>query len=97
MERVNHSQHYVGINDENTKQAESFFSRFRRMQLGQYHKFGNFYLNRYANEAAYREDTRRTSNGEIFFNIIERYAEKPLSRHIAGYWQDNKKQAETLI
>jgi len=97
MERVNHSQHYVGYNDENTNQAESFFSRFRRMQLGQVHKFGNMYLNRYANEAAYREDTRRKSNGEIFFNIIERCADKPVSRHFKGYWQGNKKQVETLI
>ena len=67
------------------------------MQLGQYHKFGNMYLNRYANEAAYREDTRRVSNGEIFFNIMERAADKPVSRHFNGYWQGNKKQVETLI
>ena len=97
MERVNHSKEYVGANGESTNQAESFFSRFRRMQLGQYHKFGNMYLNRYANEAAYREDTRRVSNGEIFFNIMERAADKPVSRHFNGYWQGNKKQVETLI
>lgn len=97
MERVNHSKEYVGANGENTNQAESFFSRFRRMQLGQVHKFGNLYLNRYANEAAYREDTRRQSNGEIFFNIMERCADKPVSRHFKGYWQGNKKQIETLI
>jgi len=97
MERVNHSEHYVGPNDESTNQAESFFSRFRRMQLGQVHKFGLLYLNRYANEAAYREDNRRKSNGETFFNIMERAAAKPVSRHFAGYWQGNKKQAETLI
>jgi transposase-like protein len=97
MERVNHSKHYVGANGENTNQAESFFSRFRRMQLGQVHKFGNLYLNRYVNEAAFREDTRRKSNGEIFFNFMERCTDRCVSRHFAGYWQGNKKQVETLI
>lgn len=44
---------------------------FRRMQYGQTHKFGNLYLANYANEAAYREDTRRLPNGEIFMDIEE--------------------------
>ena len=97
MERVNHSQHYVGPQGQNTNQAESFFSRFRRMQLGQVHKFGNLYLNRYANEAAYREDSRRQSNGAIFGDIVKRCATSGQSRHFAGYWQGNKKRAETLV
>jgi len=97
MERVNHSVEYMGKNGENTNQAESFFSRFRRMQLGQVHKFGNLYLNRYANEAAYREDTRRNSNGDIFRDVMTRCAGSHVSRDFAGYWQGNKKQGETLI
>lgn len=97
MERVNHSVEYMGKNGENTNQAESFFSRFRRMQIGQVHSFGNLYLNRYANEAAYREDTRRQSNGEIFGNIMKRCATAHVSRDFCGYWQGNKKQGETLI
>jgi len=31
MERVNHSIEYMGKSGENTHQAESFFSRFRRI------------------------------------------------------------------
>jgi len=96
-ERVNHSKEYVGINGESTNQAESFFSRFRRMQIGQMHSFGNLYLNRYANEAAYREDTRRRSNGDIFTDIVSRCAKSAVSRHFCGYWQGNKKPMETLI
>jgi len=96
-ERVNHSKEYVGINGESTNQAESFFSRFRRMQIGQMHSFGNLYLNRYANEAAYREDTRRRSNGDIFTDIVSRCAKSEVSRHFCGYWQGNKKPMETLI
>ncbi len=97
MERVNHSVEYVAKCGANTNQAESFFSRFRRMQLGQVHKFGNLYLNRYANEAAFREDTRRNSNGDIFKDVMGRYATAHVSRDFCGYWQGNKKQIETLI
>jgi len=97
MERVNHSIEYMGKNGENTNQAESFFSRFRRMQVGQTHNFGNLYLNRYANEAAYREDTRRKSNGQIFSDVMSRCATSHVSRDFCGYWQGNKKQGETLI
>ena len=97
MERVNHSIEYSGPNGENTNQAESFFSRFRRMQVGQIHKFGNLYLNRYANEAAYREDSRRQSNGSIFGDILKRCATSHVSRDFCGYWQGNKVVAETLI
>jgi len=96
-ERVNHSKMYVGPLGENTNQAESFFSRFRRMQLGQTHKFGNLYLDRYANEAAYREDTRRRPNGDIFQDIMFRCANTKESREFRGYWQNNKRHTENLI
>ena len=42
------------------------------MEIGQTHKFGTRYLANYANEAAYREDTRRLSNGEIFRDILSK-------------------------
>lgn len=65
MKRVNHAKYYTAPDSSNTNQAESFFARFRRMQYGQTHRMSNLYMDRYANEAAYREDTRRISNGEI--------------------------------
>jgi len=87
--RVVHAVNYVGPNGENTNQAESFFSRFRRMQYGQVHRMDNKYMDRYANEAAFRENTRRQSNGEIFASIVGRCAMSPPSRDFAGYWQGN--------
>ena len=90
MKRVNHQERYKGKNGECTNQAESYFSRFRRMQHGQIHKMGNQNVAAYANEIAYREDTRRTSTGEIFADIISRCAKKPTSRNWCGYWQGNK-------
>ena len=94
--RVIHARHYSGPNGENTNQAESYFSRFRRMQYGQVHRMDNLYMDRYANEAAYREDTRRISNGEIFSDIMTRCATSTVSRDFAGYWQGNKRQAESI-
>lgn len=50
--RVNHSIEYRSDAGVTNNLAESYFSRFRRMQYGQCHKFGNLYLANYANEAA---------------------------------------------
>lgn len=96
MKRVNHEKYYSAPDGSNTNQAESFFARFRRMQFGQMHKMSNLYMDRYANEAAYREDTRRISNGEIFSDIMKRCAKSSVSRDFAGYWQNNKRLRENL-
>ena len=94
--RVNHSVEYRAPDGTTNNQAESFFSRFRRMQYGQCHKLGNLYLVNYANEAAYREDTRRWTNGTIFRDITGKCAHTKTSCNWCGYWQGNKRQAERL-
>jgi transposase-like protein len=94
--RVNHALEYrsdIGITN---NLAESYFSRFRRMQYGQTHKFGNLYLANYANEAAYREDTRRWSNGDIFRDIVKKCAATKTHSDWCGYWQGNKRLQERL-
>jgi hypothetical protein len=72
-------------------QAESYFSRFRRMEIGQTQQFGTRYLANYANEAAYREDTRRCTNGEVFHHILTMCARTLTYREWCGYWQGNKR------
>jgi len=94
--RVNHSVEYRADDGTTNNLAESYFSRFRRMQYGQTHKFGNLYLANYANEAAYREDTRRQPNGTIFVDITRKCAHTQTSRDWCGYWQGNKRLAERL-
>lgn len=74
--------------------AESYFSCFRRMQYGQGHKFGNLCLASYANEAAYREDTRRESNGAIFMDIVKKCARTRAHHDWCGYWQGNRRTEE---
>ncbi|MGD9788041.1 MAG: transposase, partial [Sulfuricellaceae bacterium] len=94
--RVNHQQEYRADDGTTNNLAESYFSRFRRMQYGQVHKFGNLYLANYANEAAYREDTRRWSNGQIFRDIVKKCARTRTHHDWCGYWQGNKRQQERL-
>ncbi|MDE2599720.1 MAG: IS1595 family transposase [Rhodocyclaceae bacterium] len=95
--RVNHQEAYRADDGTTNNLAESYFSRFRRMQVGQVHKFGNLYLNNYANEAAYREDTRRWSNGEIFEDIGKKCVRTRTHRDWCGYWQGNKRSEERLV
>lgn len=96
MRRVNHQQAYRADDGTTNNQAESYFSRFRRMEIGQTHKFGLRYLANYANEAAYREDTRRHSNGEIFRDILVKCTRTQTHRDWCGYWQGNKRLQERL-
>jgi transposase-like protein len=96
MKRVNHSVEYKSEDGACNNQSESYNSRFRRMQYGQCHKISNLYLSNYANEIAYREDTRRMSNGAIFSDIFSKCLSTPVSNEFCGYWQGNKRVAERL-
>jgi transposase-like protein len=94
--RVNHSLEYRTDDGITNNYAESFFSRFRRMQRGQHHHISNRYLDNYANEAAYREDTRLNPNGSIFNDLARKCLMTRSSRDWCGYWQGNKRQGERL-
>ena len=96
MRRVNHQREYRAADGTTDNQAESYLSRFRRMQIGQHHQFGLSHLANYANEAAYREDTRRWSNGAIFYDILTKCARTPPHRDWCGYWQGNTRRPERL-
>ena len=84
--RVNHS---VTFKDEDacTNQAESYFSRLRRMEIGTHHHVSGRYLQSYANEAAWREDNRRKPNGTLYVLAAAAAIGHPVSREWKGYWQ----------
>ena len=63
MKRINHQEAY-SLNGACTSWAEEFFSRMRRAEIGHHHHIAGAYLLRYAQEASWREDNRRISNGE---------------------------------
>jgi transposase-like protein len=84
--RVNHS---VAFMDEGvcTNQAESYFSRLRRAEVGTHHHIAGPYLNAYANEMAWREDHRRVANGNQAALVVGAAMACRQSRNWAGYWQ----------
>ena len=84
--RINHS---VAFMDEDvcTNQAESYFSRLRRAELGQHHHISGAYLHAYAAEMAWREDHRRVPNGTLFTAVVDAAMNAPVSRQWKGYWQ----------
>jgi transposase-like protein len=63
MKRINHEEAY-SLNGACTNWAEEFFSRMRRAEIGHHHHLAGPYLLRYAQEASWREDNRRVSNGD---------------------------------
>lgn len=84
--RVNHSEAY-SLNGVCTNQAESYFSRLRRMVGGQHHHVSPQYLHQYAAHAAWLEDHRRESNGALAGRIVRNAMAAPVSRTWKGYWQ----------
>ena len=63
MKRINHDEAY-SLMGACTNQAESFFSRIRRGEMGHHHHISGPYLVRYALESAWRENNRRADNCE---------------------------------
>ena len=86
VDRINHTDAY-SLNGACTNQAESYFSRLRRMVVGQHHKVSPQYLHQYANQAAWLEDNRRTSNGGLAHGLVANAMGCPVSRAWKGYWQ----------
>ncbi len=84
--RINHSEAY-SLDGVCTNQAESYFSRLRRMVRGQHHHVSARYLHAYADHAAWLEDHRRMSNGALAHRVGGLAMAHPVSRQWAGYWQ----------
>jgi transposase-like protein len=83
--RINHEEAYSD-GDACTNQAESFFSRLRRAEIGTHHHISGRYLSAYASEMAWREDNRRVSNGELYLMAANASLAHPVSRQWKGYW-----------
>ncbi len=85
--RVNHSLEFQDEGKADTNQAESYFSRLRRAEIGTHHHISGRYLNAYANEMAWREDNRRQPNGRLYLLAASAALTHPVSREWKGYWQ----------
>jgi hypothetical protein len=86
MKRINHQEAY-SLDGACTNWAESFFSRLRRGEIGHHHHVAGPYLLRYAQEASWREDCRRLSNGEQVQRVTGLALASKQSIDFCGYWQ----------
>jgi transposase-like protein len=86
IKRINHKEAY-SKDGACTNQAESFFSRLRRAEIGIHHHIAGRYLDAYAVEMAWREDCRRESNGTQYTMVMGAVAVAPKSDQWRGYWQ----------
>jgi transposase-like protein len=86
IKRINHKEAY-SKDGACTNQAESFFSRLRRAEIGTHHHIAGRYLSAYAAEMGWREDNRRQPNGNQFSMIVGAIAMTPKSATWCGYWQ----------
>ena len=92
MRRINHQEAY-SLDGACTNWAESYFSRLRRAEAGHHHTISGPYLLRFAQEAAWREDNRRVSNGEQVQRVAHLAMSRKPSVDFSGYWQRHIKTA----
>jgi transposase-like protein len=86
MKRINHLEAY-SADGACTNQAELYFSRLRRAEVGIHHHIAGAYLLRYAQESSWREDNRRVSNGDQVNRIAHLALKRGKSVDFTGYWQ----------
>jgi hypothetical protein len=89
VNRINHQEAY-STDEACTNAVESFFSRIRRGEAGHFHHISGPYLHRYAQEAAFREDRRRDSNGEQVRATVRLALAAKQSPAFCGYYQRHK-------
>jgi ISXO2-like transposase domain len=89
LHRINHQEAYSLRDDvqTHTNNAEGFFSRMRRGEIGHHHHVAGPYLIRFAQEAAWREDHRREPNGGQVDRLVALAMANRPSVDFCGYWQ----------
>ncbi len=86
MKRINHQEAY-SLDGACTNEAEGYFSRLRRGEIGIHHHIAGAYLLRYAQESSWREDNRRVSNGDQVSRVAALAMRRGKSVDFTGYWQ----------
>jgi transposase-like protein len=90
LHRINHQEAYSLPGEVYTNNAESFFSRMRRAEIGHHHHVAGPYLIRFAQEAAWREDHRKEPNGFQVDRLVGLAMRNKPSVDFCGYWQRSR-------
>src|SRR5471032_981423 len=97
VSRIDHSKLYSTGAGVYTNNAEEFFSRMRRAEIGHHHHIAGTYLVRYAQESAWREDHRRVANGQQVKAVATLAMAAPVSVDWCGYWQRSRVAGEATL
>jgi hypothetical protein len=87
MHRINRQEAYSLDDGIHSTNAESFFSRMRRAEIGHNHHVAGPYLIRFAQEASWREDHRKDPNGYQVDRVVALAMRNKPSVDFCGYWQ----------
>lgn len=92
---VNHGVEYATSKGVSNKQAENFLLRLRRMIIGQVHRVTPKYMLDYANEVAWREDTRRCSTTAQLDHLLGSALRTAESLWWRGYWPGHHREGRS--
>ncbi len=84
----------TGVND---NQAESYFSRLRLYAVGVARRMESKYAMDIAVEMAWRDDTRKLTEGQKLAHLTKAVFSSGLSRWWRGYWQGFNRPGEILF
>lgn len=96
-EAVRHGREYVRADGVNDNQAESYFTRLRRWELGVGHGVHRTYLADYAAEMGWREDHRRHTIRQQVEGLLTKALRLGHSRWWRGYYQGKRRGKEILM
>jgi hypothetical protein len=94
---VNHAVEFSAEDGTNTNQAESYFSRARRLVIGQIHQITPKFMLDYMNEVAWRDDMRRNKPSKIAAYLVSSMLQLPQSRWWARYSHGHRRPHELLF
>lgn len=94
---VNHKYEFSNDKGVNENQAESYFSRLRRAEVGVYHRITPKYMDDYAAEMAWREDVRRKNTAEQLYDLGSRVMRTGPSKDWRNYSLGQGRKDEKLF
>jgi transposase-like protein len=94
---VDHGVEFSNERGANTNQAESYFTRARRMVLGQIHRLHPKFMMDYMNEVAWREDFRRRKPSERAAHLVSCALQLAPSDWWCRYFQGVRREFEILF
>ena len=99
LEQINHDEVYSKGNGLHTNFVESCFSRWRRMEIGTYHKMNPRTLHLFFADCAWREAERYTEPAQRFTKALHAVARAGVCRAFKkyGYKGDDRKSAGRTI